>query len=244
VVRVPVPAVAAVLLGFGVAVFGHTIDLGIADRAFDASSATWLVDHRPGGWRFAFYDGPKYALVLFGMALLAGLFCHRRLDGDRQQRQAVLFLFLCLAIVPSVTGAVKSASGISCPYATERYGGHMPDANGRFSLAGFTDPSRTDGCWPSGHVSGAFALLGILCLNVPKRRLLAAAATTAGVAMGGYQVLRGAHFASHIVVSFCIATIVVTVLQQLLLTRQADVRVRSPAVNKPRTRAVFAKSGR
>ncbi len=242
--RALLPAVVALLLGLGVAVFGHTVDLGIADRAFNAGSATWVVVHRPGVWRFAFYDGPKYALVLLGMALLAAMLFYRRRDADRRQRQTVLFLFLCLVIVPSVTGAIKPASGISCPYAIERYGGRLPDAYGQFSLAGFTDPSRTDGCWPSGHVSGAFALLGILCLNVPKRRLLAAAATTAGIAMGGYQVLRGAHFASHIVVSFCIATIVVTVLQPIFLTRKADVRVRAPTVNRPRNTALLAKSGR
>lgn len=242
--RALLPAVVALLLGLGVAVFGHAIDLAIADRAFNTNSATWIVAHKPGIWRFAFYDAPKLALVLLGIALLAAMLFYRRRCVDRGQRQAVLFLFLCLAVVPAVTGAIKSASGISCPYAVERYGGRMPDAYGQFSLAGFTDPSRTDGCWPSGHVSGAFALLGVLCLKVPKRRLLAAAATTAGIAMGGYQVLRGAHFASHIVVSFCIATIVVTVLQPLLLTRQSDVRDRAPVAYKARTKAVLAKSSR
>lgn len=221
--RAALPAVIATLLIAAVAFFGHSFDLQISDLAFDFSTSTWLVDHQSGPLRFILYDGPTRMLELFGLLLLAIVVLHRRLKIRPKTRNEALFLLLCLIAVPSVTGAVKSASGVSCPYALQHYGGLMADSYGRFSLAGFVDPKRTDGCWPSGHVSGAFALLGFLCLPMPGRRLLAVAATISGTAMGAYQVLRGAHFASHIFVTFCIATIVVTLLQQMVLPRVTEV---------------------
>ena len=221
--RAALPVVTAMLLVAIVVAFGHSLDLRISDQAFDFATTTWLVDHESGPLRLMLYDGPKRMLVLLGLFLLTIVVMHRRLQIGSRARKSALFLLLCLSIVPSVTGAIKSASGVSCPNAIKRYGGLTPDRHGQFSFAGFVDPTRTDGCWPSGHVSGAFALLGILCLPFPGRRLLAALAMAGGAVMGSYQVMRGAHFASHIVVSFCIAIVVVTLLQRIVWSRGTEI---------------------
>lgn len=208
---------AALLAVWVLATVAHPFDQRLADLLFEPRTASWPVDHQVGWLRALFYDGPTLLLSLFGLALLlAVLFPH--LPGARRVPKPVLrFLFLCMVLVPATTGIVKSATGVSCPYAIQRYGGHMPDEYSAFSVAGFTDRQRTDGCWPSGHVSGAFALLGLILLPIPRRRIVATAILSAGFAMGAYQVARGAHYVSHIAVSLCIAVIVIALLQRLLL---------------------------
>lgn len=224
--RTLLSVIAALLVTVVLVELGHDLDQRIADLAFNPTTASWLVNHQPGFLRTALYDGPKAILVLFGLLLLAGIL-FPGLPGLRTlPGYALRFLFLCMVLVPATTGAIKSASGISCPYAISRYGGDMPDRNSVFSVAGFTDAQRTDGCWPSGHVSGAFALLGLVLLPVPRRRLLTALILIPGFSMGAYQVLRGAHYASHIVISLCIAIAVIAILQRWLLhPREAPVAV-------------------
>ncbi len=208
---------AATLSVWALASFAHPFDLQVADLVFEPQTASWPVAHEAGWLRASFYDGPKLLLVIFGLALLLAVLSPRLLGAQPLPKATLRFLFLCMLLVPAVTGLVKSASGVSCPYAIERFGGLMPDANSAFSVAGFANSQRSDGCWPSGHVSGAFALLGLVLLPIPRRRLVTTAILFAGFSMGAYQVARGAHFVSHIAVSLCIAIIVIALLQRLLL---------------------------
>ena len=218
--------IAAAMLGvWALASFAHPFDQQLADLVFEPQTASWPVDHEAGWLRTTFYDGPKLLLVIFGLALLLAVLFPRLHGAQRVQKAKLRFLFLCMVLVPAATGIVKSVSGVSCPYAIQRYGGHMPDENSAFSVAGFANLQRSDGCWPSGHVSGAFALLGLVLLPIPRRRLVTTAILLAGFSMGAYQVARGAHYASHIVVSLCIAIIVIALLQRLLLKPVASRRL-------------------
>jgi membrane-associated PAP2 superfamily phosphatase len=206
----------AALAIVALATWMHPLDQQVADLAFESQTPHWLVSH--SGWlRAMFYDGPKQLLVLLGLLLLAAVLFPRLPVARALPKPALRFLLLCLLFVPATTGLIKSMSGVSCPYAISRYGGLMPDENSVFSMAGFNNPQRSDGCWPSGHVSGAFALLGLLVLPIPRRRAVAAGVLSAGMAMGAYQVLRGAHYPSHILVSLFIAVMVIAVLQRLML---------------------------
>jgi membrane-associated PAP2 superfamily phosphatase len=209
--------IALALLAIGALVaFGHGIDMRLSDLAFNESTRSWPLNHHAGWPRSVFYDGPKAIIVLSGVILLIFTFVVRLPRTWRSRREAV-YLLLCLALVPAITGLVRNNSGVSCPYAIRHYGGDRPDDYARPGIAALFAAERTDRCWPSGHASGAFAFLAVMYL--PRRRLVKVALTalvcTAGALMGTYQVLRGAHFASHVVVSFCIALIVVNLLRRL-----------------------------
>lgn len=115
---------------------------------------------------------------------------------QRQERlQWLLATLLCLALV----ALVKRASLTSCPWDLREFGGTARYvSHWAFGLA--------DGgggrCFPSGHASAAFAFLaGAWALRRAYPR--AARAWVAGVfllglAYGASQVLRGAHYPSHV----------------------------------------------
>jgi membrane-associated PAP2 superfamily phosphatase len=101
----------------------------------------------------------------------------------------------CLALVP----AAKRLSTSSCPWDLVPFGGAAP-----YVPHWLLD--RFDGgpghCFPSGHAVAAFAFLGLHFLWRDHGRARAGIALTAvlaaGLVVGWTQMLRGAHFASHV----------------------------------------------
>ena len=68
-------------------------------------------------------------------------------------------------------------------------------------------PARRGRCFPAGHASGGFALLGLIGLARTTRGRWAAfaVAMAAGWAMGVYQMAKGAHYLSHTLVTLLVA---------------------------------------
>ena len=196
----------------------HSVDIWISDRAYDFASGSWIIDHANSTWRVFLYDGPKALLVLFGIFLIGiAVVPVKKISRFINRREAV-FLLLCLAVVPGAVGIIRSNSGVSCPYSIERYGGSVADTLGQAHISSPQFRDQVSGCWPSGHVSGGFALLALAFLGRPtvvRRRIFVTALTT-GTVMGVYQVLRGAHFASHILVTLCIAILLISLVEKLM----------------------------
>jgi membrane-associated PAP2 superfamily phosphatase len=93
---------------------------------------------------------------------------------------------LYMALIAAVVAALKHYSPVSCPWDLPEYGGAKPDA-GR--------------CLPAAHPITGFALFGlVLALSEQPRaaRYALAAALLVGVVAGAVQVVRGAHFPSHV----------------------------------------------
>lgn len=114
---------------------------------------------------------------------------------SRAQRLWVLGTTVAIAVlIPSI----KQISTTSCPWSLTEFGGvaqYVPHW-----VRGITD-GGPGGCFPSGHVSTAFAFLPawfVLRNAAPQaaRRWLAVTLTT-GVLLGAVQVMRGAHYPSH-----------------------------------------------
>ncbi|MDR2512737.1 MAG: phosphatase PAP2 family protein, partial [Puniceicoccales bacterium] len=72
--------------------------------------------------------------------------------------------------------------------------------------------------FPAAHASGGFALMALAMLARNRRNqiLLVTLGITLGWAMGFYQMLRGAHYLSHTLVTWCIAALIITLLAKLL----------------------------
>ena len=91
---------------------------------------------------------------------------------------------------------LKAASSTSCPWSLAEFGGVARYvSHWQFGV--------TDGgggrCFPSGHAASAFALLpGAYALAGATARRWLAAVLLAGALLGMAQVMRGAHYASHV----------------------------------------------
>lgn len=202
------------------------IDQQISDRFFDPSGAGWLVDHETSLLRLWFYDGPKALVILFGIGLIAVVLRPALVPSGWITRRDAIFLLMCLAAVPATTGLIRNNSNVQCPMVLQQYGGTQNNESGHVSLSGFLEPHRPHGCWPSGHASAGFALLSLAWLQ--RRRSLklgfAALGITAGLAMGTYQVARGSHFASHVLVTACVAVMLIAFLAYVLRIEEAAFR--------------------
>ena len=193
------------------------VDRQVSNLFFDAVSGRWLVDHGSGHLRLWLYDGPKWLLMVFGIALAIAAIRPGLVPGGWFGRREALFLFACLAVVPLTVGIIKKQSGVHCPYTLQQYGGTQDDETGHVSLAGFFDDLPEGGCWPSGHASGGFALLALAWLQRSRRARfrLALPGLVFGLSMGAYQVARGAHFVSHVLVTGLISVLLILVLSVL-----------------------------
>lgn len=199
------------------------LDLRLADALFAAGNNSWPVPH--SGWpRRLAYDGPKLLLAAFGLFLVAGLVWPTLLFRAGLARREAIYLLTSLCAVPLVIGLIKYHSGVSCANELLRYGGSLPDAYGHFTPRRMLASGLSQGCWPSGHASGGFALLalGSLPRTAAARRQLWCIGLVAGSTMGAYQVLRGAHFPSHVIVTAVMAQLLVCVLANLMLPGRTE----------------------
>lgn len=222
----------ALLLSMVVGIAMATVtDVLISDAIFAAGGNAWPLPH--AGWtRVAGYEGPKYLLIAFAVVLLAGLVRPAVLRRLRLEPREAVYLLACLAIVPAMIGVLKHQSGIACANQLLRYGGENPDWLGHFTFSRLLANDGFHGCFPSGHASGGFALLalGMLDRKTATRRMLWFIALLYGSYMGTYQLLHGAHFLSHVLVSALLAQLIVLVLAPYMLRQRAATPTLRPSV--------------
>ena len=209
-----------ILLAATIALFEFTsIDLVLQDRFFDFSSGHWRVDATNPAWRTIFYNGPKAVIVAIGLVLavlaLGPERWRERLDFGRRD---VVVAFLTLASVPALIGLGKNATNVFCPSEIRRYGGDVPYVALCSSYPEGDRPAKRGHCFPAGHASGGFALVGLAWLRRTRRGWWGGLSIGLGVgwAMGLYQMLKGAHYLSHTLVTMLVAWILVLVWRRVV----------------------------
>ncbi len=178
------------------------LDIGFQDLFFDFESGRWWVDASAPVPKALFYIGPKALLILLGLGMITLFLGPERLrralrvDG---QRRAIGVVILVLAIGPALISGLKAATNVFCPAEMTRYGGDIPYTRVFNRTAEVGKLERRGRCFPAGHASGGFALLSLAGLGGSRRgkRLGIMLGLVAGGWMGGYQILKGAHFLSH-----------------------------------------------
>ncbi len=199
------------------AVFAKSdLDLLVQDWFYDFAAGHWVVDGKSSLGRLCFYQGPKAVIAAVGCGLLALAFGPQRWRGRLGWARSDLWIaILTMAMVPLLTGLGKRYSGMHCPAEISRYGGDSTYEHLHLSIHTGSEPRGR--CFPAAHASGGFALLGLAWLRRSVRWRVAV--VTLGLAvgwwMGGYQMLRGAHFLSHTVVTMLLAWIVALTLRRL-----------------------------
>ena len=183
---------------------------------WNAQDRSWLVDSRSPGPRLLFYDGPKIALILAGVAtiglVLAATWGVGWARPIRPWRKEFVYLAICLAAVPAIISNLKLFTDVYCPSQTRPFGG-------RYALVApfhaHPETDRQEGrCFPAGHASGGYALLALGYLGTRPRYRVAGALVglTVGTTMGLYQMAKGVHFASHTLTTMALAWLLVAAL--------------------------------
>lgn len=211
---------ALLLLAGSLVVFEFTgLDLALQDRFYDFTAQRWLVEAREPVGRLVFYDGPKAAIILFAAAVLVlalGPVSWR--TKLRFARRDLWVALLTLVTVPVLAGIGKNTTNIFCPSEIRRYGGDVAYVKLCSPFPENDRPDRRGHCFPGGHASGGFALLGLMWLRRTRAWRLGGIALGLGVGwwMGGYQMLKGAHYLSHTVTTMLLAWIVLLAWRRIV----------------------------
>lgn len=177
----------------------------------DRSIAQWFFD--PAQNRFplkndwllekVFHRGARSASVLCALAVvaaaIAGWLAPQRFARLARWRAELTFVAVALVAAPAVVGALKHYSTHACPWDVAEFGGREPF---RHLLEPLRAPFSAEGCIPAAHPVSGFAWLAPALALYPQRRRLAlvwwSGAFALGLGLGFVQMLRGAHFLSHL----------------------------------------------
>lgn len=200
---------------------GTGLDLWVQDHLYEFATQTWLIDKGATVSHLIFYIGPKVLLVCLGTALLlVAIFRDRFTKYHLPSRRDLMIAVLTISLAPALVAVCKATTDVYCPYQVTRYGGHIPYHK---VLEGFPDDQHPTGHgrgFPAGHASGGFALVSLAGLMTGTRSRVACIlmAQAAGWLMGGYQMLRGAHYLSHTLITCLLCWIVFLLLRRLIPT--------------------------
>lgn len=173
---------------------GTSLDMVLA-RTIGGQDGFALRDH----WLLArvLHDDARLASKLLVMALCLGVWWPvgplRVLDLSQRLQLAVTTLAAAFAV-----SALKAVSNSSCPWDLHDFGGVA-----RYASHWSTLPDGGSGhCFPAGHASTGFAFIGgYFAFRQPAPRMARwwlAGSLGAGFLFGSVQLLRGAHFMSHV----------------------------------------------
>jgi len=198
------------------------LDIRFQNLFFNQTTKKWLLNKEENKiLHLIFYDGIKILIILFGTINL-GVFILSFFKAKLIKfRFESLYILLCLAIIPSVIALIKNYSNVYCPYELEIYNGDKPYIKTFEKMNALQKRKITDRGkgYPAGHASGGFALLCLFYVFKKRKHQIfgLVIGLTIGWIMGGYQVLRGAHFLSHNFMTWLIA-IILTHFIYILLT--------------------------
>lgn len=222
----------ALLLGL-MALFETTsLDLVVQDWFYDFDQGRWLIDSGAAVPKFIFYKFPKYVLIFFGLLLLLRTTLPRvAVQYVRLNRKKAFFLLLCLGIVPALISVGKKTTGVYCPSDVARYGGNHVYRHVLDSIRIAFHSPHSGCCFPAGHASGGFALMGLYYTAEDDRKRLAGLLTglAGGWIMGFYQMFKGAHYLSHTLITMVTAWLMITLLARIfgLFPSAEDARIYS-----------------
>lgn len=198
-------------------------DLRIQDLFYDFSTHSWAVDAKDPLPRALFYTWPKVLIwtagvALLGLALIPQDYRIRRMF-PAWKRNEILVVIGTLALAPTSVATLKATTNVFTPSEIRRYGGPAPYVKVCEAYPANDHPARRGRGFPAGHASGGFALMALAALASTRgsRIFCIAGGIAIGSVLGAYQILKGAHYLSHTIITALICWIIFLTLQKFLI---------------------------
>ena len=186
------------------------LSLGLGDGRLDLTIARWFFDDARRIFPFTnqwllktvLHDGARTvsavaALALLGLTLTS--WATPRLKAVRAHREALLFTSIATLAAAASVGALKHFSSHACPWDLAIFGGAAAYHPLLGAAAGAPIVGR---CFPAAHPLAGYAWLAVGFALYPTTRRRAwrawALPFALGTLFGAVQIVRGAHFLSHV----------------------------------------------
>lgn len=196
--------------------YPHThLDTRITDLFFDAQLHRFTLKNDPF-LTLWMHVRLKWLMVAIASAGLVLALLSYRVRGLRAYRLSLLWAFAGMMISTSAVSVFKHYSLHGCPWDIDLYGGSLPLLDLFTSPPAGTEAGR---CFPAGHPSGGFALMAFYFAFMHSRPrfsvLMLWVGLLMGLLMGLVQMMRGAHFLSHVLWSGWLVWVVLLALYWL-----------------------------
>lgn len=176
------------------------MDWQIAELFYDPAAGVFPL-RNDSFWSEAHTLTRNFSTLLW-LLLLAFTLRHQRLYGQTEAVKAGAFILIASALALAVNGVLKTHSAHSCPWNLKAFGGNA-------DFFHLLDPlplnPGSGGCLPSGHAAVGFMWWPVVYACARWRPALTSLAFTLVLAFGivcGYvQIVRGAHFVSHVLMA-------------------------------------------
>ncbi|MEO5335010.1 MAG: phosphatase PAP2 family protein, partial [Magnetococcus sp. YQC-5] len=193
------------------------LDLLVQDRLYDFTTRSWLVNADAFWPRWIFYTGPKLLFVAIGAGAFVAWLLTWKLPAWQPYRLRLGLFLLALILIPVTIAGIKNVSNIHCPWSLERYGGGVPHVPPFSAYPAGYRLDRPGKCFPAGHPSGGFAfmMLYFVFTSPRARRAGLAAGLLLGWVLGLYQMFKGAHFFSHVLLTMLASWLMILLIRRL-----------------------------
>jgi len=181
-------------------------------------SSIWLDRH--ADLVNAWYRWPKLASICAALCVIGFALRGRNpFTGVAVQTPTRHYLVVALLTIPILTWLVREGSASACPRDLAAFGGELAQR----PFLDFSWQAIGSGrCNPSGHMSSYSWWLALCFLRPPQRRGLGVLVLciVAMFALGSVQILKGAHFMSHLIFSVWWAGVACLILVRVCLLRK------------------------
>ena len=202
-----------VIAGIGM---GETLDHGVTGFLYRKFPNIWLQDIQP--IHFFLYQMPKIIIgISIGWWSVCLLFYPDSSWSERVDYYGRALIFSLSLIILVVV--LKWITNTSCPWDSVRYGGVVESTRWLFHGNGL---QRYE-CFPAGHATSGFALLGWLYVYKDRQsHSMFALIVFFGLCLGSYQIMRGAHYVSHTLMTWYLACLLWELCVWLPIARASD----------------------
>ncbi|MDD2832637.1 MAG: phosphatase PAP2 family protein [Methylotenera sp.] len=174
------------------------IDTNLTDLFFDANQQRFPLkrDLFLTQWM---HIGLKWLMVAVAVSSLVLWISSYLLTSIKAYRAPLLWVFVGMVVSTAVVAIFKHYNQHACPWDLAMYGGSYPLLILFEQLPAGIKAGR---CFPAGHPSGGFALMAFYFAFITRHptfaKLMLLSGLFMGLVMGGVQIVRGAHFLSHV----------------------------------------------
>ncbi|QTN31565.1 phosphatase PAP2 family protein [Akkermansiaceae bacterium] len=186
------------------------MDLWLQDHFYNFATHRWVVDANATVPRLLFYTGPKVMIWLLGLFTIGAVVCCRKPRKLPFARRDLIILAATLASAPALVAFGKATTDTFTPAQIRRYNGDAPYVKVMGHYPPGDHPAKRGRGFPAGHASGGYSLLALAGMASTRRgrAIGISIGLCVGTMMGTYQMLKGAHYLSHTLVTAILCWIV------------------------------------